>query len=180
MSISSLTPKERSLVEAALAFANLRSIESNLQVEGLFGLEAGRIEADSSLYRDETQPMLCRWLRQAVSGNAGRAHTSLEIAHLMPRTIAAVPVYSTGRLSYDFQLPCVDAGCILALALILDQQRGLTGRLQQCTLSWCGRFNVDFDGHARPRPRKYCSANHRMLANYELSPERMRQWRKAA
>lgn len=176
--ISNVSTKERNVVEAALEFANLRPIESNRQVEDLFGIEAGRIEEGSSLYRDESQPMLRRWLRQVVGSNAGRAQTSLEVAHLMPRNIVAVPVYATGRLSYDFQLPCVDAGCILALALLLDEERGLTGRLQQCTLSWCGRYGVDFDGHARPR--KYCSANHRMLANYEQSPERMRQWRKAA
>ncbi len=176
--ISHLSPKDRSLIEAALAFANLRPIESNRQVEDLFGIEAGRIEESSSLYREESQPALRRWLGQVIRGNGGRAQTSLEIAHLMPRTIVAVPVYASGRLSYDFKLPCVDAGCILALALILDEERGLTGRLQQCTLSWCGRYGVDFDGLARAR--KYCSPNHRMLAHYEQSPERMRQWRKAA
>ena len=178
MSISNLSPKERSLIEATLAFANLRPIESNRQVEDLFGIEPGRIDENSLLYQDGTQPMLRRWLRQTVSGMGGRAQTAVEVAHLLPRDIAAVPVFSAGRLSYDFQLPRVEAGCALALALILDQDRGLTGRLQQCTLSWCGRYSVDFDGQARSR--KYCSANHRMLANYEQSPERMRQWRKAA
>jgi hypothetical protein len=180
MSNSSLSLKERSLVEAALAFANLRSIESNRQVEDLFGIETGRIEERFQFYRDTAQPALRRWLRQAVSGNAGRAQTAAEIGHLMPRDIAAAPVFSEDRLSYEFRLPGVEAGCVLAVALVLDRERALAGRLQQCTLSWCGRFNVDFDGHARPRPRKYCSANHRMLANYEQSPERMRQWRKAA
>lgn len=176
--ISHLSLKDRSLVEAALAFANLRPIESNRQVEDLFGIEEGRIDEHSTLYRDESQPMLRRWLGQAIRGNGGRAQTSLEIAHLMPRNIVAIPVYAAGRLSYDFRLPCVDAGCILALALLLDEERGLTSRLQQCTLSWCGRYSVDFDGNSRAR--KYCSPNHRMLANYEQSPERMRQWRKAA
>ena len=180
MSISSLSLKERSLVEAAIAFANLRSIESNRQVEDLFGIEAGRIEELSQLYRDTTQPQLRRWLSQAVIGNGGRAQTAAEIGRQMPQAITAAPVFSEGRLAYDFRLSGVEAGCILAVALILDAERGLIGRLQQCTLSWCGKFNVDFDGHARPRPRKYCSANHRMLANYEQSPERMRQWRKAA
>ena len=83
-----------------------------------------------------------------------------------------------GRLCYDFQLTGVDAGCALAIALILDADRGLTTRLQQCTLSSCGRFSVDFD--ARARPRKYCNVKHKILAHYEQSPERMRQWRKAA
>ena len=178
--MSNLSAKERDLIEAALAFANLRPIESNRQVEDLFGIESGRIGEDASIYRDTTQPMLRRWLRQAVGGNAGRAQTGQELMFRMLRDISAVPVFSEGRLSYEFQLPSVEAGCILATALLLDHDRGVTGRLQQCTLSWCGRFNVDFDGHARPRARKYCSANHRMLANYEQSPERMRQWRKAA
>jgi len=175
-----LSQKEQDLIVATVSFANLKFIDSNRQVEDLFGLQAGRIDEDSTLYRDETQPMLRRWLAQVAGGNCGRAQVSLQVAQLMPRTIAAVPVYEAGHLSYDFELPCVDAACILAVALILDESRGLTGRLQQCTLSWCGKFGVDFDGHARPRPRKYCSANHRMLANYEQSPERMRQWRKAA
>jgi len=179
MPISSLSPRERDLVVAAVGFANLKTIETNRQVEDLFGIaEADRIGEDYSLYRAELQPMLRRWLRQVTSGYAGRAQTSLEIAHLMPSSIAAAPVFVADRLSYAFQLPGVEAGCILALALILDEERGLTGRLQQCTLSWCGRFNVDFD--AQSRPRKYCSPNHRMLAHYEQSPERMRQWRKAA
>ena len=102
MPITTLSSKERSLVVAAVAFANLSPVQSNRQVEDLFGIEAGRIAVDSPLYVDETQPMLRRWLRQTVGGNGGRAQTSLEIA------------------------------------------------------------------------------NHRMLANYEQSPERMRQWREAA
>ena len=179
MPISSLSSRERELVTATVAFANLKLIETNRQVEDLFCIaEADRIGEDLSLYRAELQPLLRRWLRQVISGNGGRAQTSLEIAHLMPSSIVASPVFVADRLSYAFRLPSVEAGCILALALILDEDRGLTGRLQQCTLSWCGLFNVDFD--AQSRPRKYCSPNHRMLAHYEQSPERMRQWRKAA
>ena len=194
MLISHVSPRERGLIEATLAFANLRTIESNRQVEDLFrvwdtqggeidgthGPEFKCIEEGSPLYREKTQPRLRHWLRQTISSNAGRAETASEVVHLIPRDVMAVPVFSLGRLWYDFQLTGVEAGCALAVALILDHDRGLTGRLQQCTLSTCGRFNVDFDACLRPRPRKYCSVTHRTLANYEQSPERMRQWRKAA
>ena len=189
--ISHLSPKERSLIEAVLAFANLRSIKSNREVEDLFaaakilggefgqtpGARFKRIGDASSAYKDKIQPMLRRWLRNTIRSNAGRAETASEVKHLIPRDIRAAPVFSMGRLSYDFQLTCVEAGCALAVGLILDADRGLTSRLQQCTLSTCGRFNVDFD--SRNRPHKYCSVTHRNLANYEQSPERMREWRRA-
>jgi len=190
MLISHVSPRERGLIEAAVAFANLRSITSNRQVEDLFriwdvhagepGVEFNTIDEGSTRYADETQPRLRRWLVQTIASNAGRAQTASEVMEFIPRDIRAVPVFSLGRLWYDFQLTGVEAGCALAVALILDNDRGLTGRLQQCTLSTCGRFNVDFDACLRPRPRKYCSVSHRTLANYEQSPERMRQWRKAA
>jgi hypothetical protein len=194
MLISHVSPRERGLIEAALAFANLHTVESNRQVEDLFrnwelhdaeignahGAEFQCIEEGSLIYRERTQPRLRHWLRQTIASNFGRAETASEVMHLIPRDVRAVPVFSRGRLWYDFQLTGVDAACALAVALILDHDRGLTGRLQQCTLSTCGRFSVDFDACLRPRPRKYCSVSHRTLANYEQSPERMRQWRKAA
>src|SRR6185503_5440117 len=187
-------PRERGLIEATIGFANLRTIASNREVEDLFRIwdmrgsgtghahdvEFNTIEEGSTRYADETQPRLRRWLKQTICSNAGRAQTASEVMEYIPRDIRAVPVFDLGRLWYDFQLTGVEAGCALAVALILDNDRGLTGRLQQCTLSTCGRFNVDFDACLRPRPRKYCSVSHRTLANYEQSPERMRQWRKAA
>jgi hypothetical protein len=190
--LKSLTPTERSVIEAALAFANLGSIKSNREIEDLFKMtnihgegigntpcvEFRSIEESSPAYRDHMQPMLRRWLEQTIRSNSERVETSSEVMLLIPRDIRAMPVFSMGRLWYDFQLNSVEAGCALAVALILDSGRGLTGRLQQCTLSWCGRFSIDLT--SRARPRKYCSVDHRTLANYEKSPERMRQWRKAA
>lgn len=186
MLISHVSSKEHALIEAAIAFANLGSIESNRQVEDLFsainspGAEFKRIEESSTEYRTTTQPRLRQWLRQVIGSNGGRAQAATEVAQFIPGDSTAFPVFSVGRLWFDFQVTSVDVGCALAVALILDRDRGLTGRLQQCTLSTCGRFNVDFDASLRPRPRKYCSVTHRTLANYEQSPERMRQWRKAA
>lgn len=186
MLISHVSPKERALIEAAIAFANLQTIESNRQVEDLFsavnspGAEFTCIEESSQEYRLRIQPRLRQWLTQVIGSNGGRAQAASEVPQFIPRDSTAIPVFSLGQLWYDFQLNSVDAGCALAVALILDRDRGLTGRLQQCTLSTCGRFNVDFDASLRPRPRKYCSVSHRTLANYEQSPERMRQWRKAA
>jgi hypothetical protein len=186
MLISHVSPKEHALIEAAIAFANLRTIESNRLVEDLFsainapGAEFTRIEESSPEYRVEMQPRLRQWLRQTIASHGGRVQAASELVQFIPRDSTAIPVFSLDRLWYDFQITRVDAGCALAVALILDRDRGLTGRLQQCTLSTCGRFNVDFDACLRPRPRKYCNVAHRTLANYEQSPERMRQWRKAA
>jgi hypothetical protein len=190
--LKALTPAEHGVIEAALAFANLRSIKSNREVEDLFkmpdlhgagignpsGVEFRSIGEDSPEYRDRMQPMLRRWLERTTRSNSERVATSAEVMLLIPRDIRAMPVFSMGRLWYDFQPNSVEAGCALAVALILDSNRGLTSRLQQCTLSGCGRFSIDLT--SRARPRKYCSVNHRTLANYEKSPERMRQWRKAA
>src|SRR5689334_17052249 len=160
MLISHVSPRERGLIEAAISFANLGTIASNRQVEDLFriweihgselGVEFNTIEEGSTLYADQTQPRLRRWLKQTILSNAGRAETAAEVMEFIPRDIRAVPVFSLGRLWYDFQLTGVEAGCALAVALILDRDRGLTGRLQQCTLSTCGRFNVDFDACLRP------------------------------
>jgi hypothetical protein len=186
MLISHVSPKEHDLIEAAIAFANLRTIDSNRQVEDLFsafgspGAGFRRIEEGSLEYRTTTQPRLRQWLRQVIGSNGGRAQAASEVAQFLPDGSTAFPVFSLGSLWYDFQITSVDTACALSVALILDRDRGLTGRLQQCTLSTCGRFNVDFDASLRPRPRKYCSVSHRTLANYEQSPERMRQWRKAA
>jgi hypothetical protein len=186
MLISHVSPKERALIEAAIAFANLGTIESNRQVEELFsalnipGADFRHVEETSQEYKLKTQPRLRQWLRQVIGSNGGRAQAASEVPQYIPRDGTAFPVFSLDRLWFDFQVNSVDAGCALAVALILDRDRGLTGRLQQCTLSTCGRFNVDFDASLRPRPRKYCSVTHRTLANYEQSPERMRQWRKAA
>jgi hypothetical protein len=177
---SHVSPRERGLIEAVLAFANLRSIESNREVEDLFrmaAIDGEGIAEGSSAYRDRLQPLLRRWLADTIRSSAGRAATAAEVKHLIPHGMSATPEFSMGRLWYDFHLSSVRAGCALALALILDSGRGLTGRLQQCTLSSCGRFSVDFDSHGRPR--KYCSVSHKNLANYEQSPARMRHWRRA-
>ena len=82
------------------------------------------------------------------------------------------------RLSAYYPLPGIEALCDLGLTLLLDLDRGFSGRLCKCRLDSCGRFFlVKPDTRHRPRTR-YCRVEH-MLAYHggERGAERVRRFR---
>lgn len=185
-----LLDQERKLVEGMRIFANMRRIISACKVEQMFRrykYSELREETERQRVRlKKFQQILRGWLERIVTGEAGRKEVADEIAYSLRGIPAHVELVGEERMDRKSKVPIVTrrvayfydvlgkdavgtvrAGCLMAVALILDEGRGLTSRLQQC--GWCGRFNLDLD--AKWRPRRFCNAEHKRRFDLE-DPEK--------
>lgn len=184
---------ERRVITAALQFANLPSVESTSRVEKCFAAvidfreaAAEWIDSDSvrterlvdftDQYREQ-QAMLRRALEQVTVSQRKRDELRNSLGLELAENLPVALIFHDRQLTYDVTLGTVPAACAFALALILDERRGITSRLHQCDCSGCGRFTLDFS--PRGRPSKYCSKEHSDQARREKTAKRVRDWRHA-
>ncbi len=173
-----INPDERAIIEATLAFANLKRIRSPHDVQRIFERLAkrnwvGSVSAKTFL---EGQNELREHLGNiARKGHAAWPDVQPYVEEMFGRDPGPVvrmrPTFQRGELSYLSELTGVEAVVALGLALILSKKRGLAPRVNQC--GYCGRFRLDVTG----RPRTYCSDAHRLAYDRMMAAERMRNWR---
>jgi hypothetical protein len=162
-----VTEEERDLVERFVTFVNL-DIKSTAQVEELFG-EAATVaglmrlaphEADA--YRSD-QAALRTIVGPLADAFGSPRRLARLAARLRPQVRAGLgdkpcPTWfaldDAGRLRTRFTPNGVALCCWIAVALLVDPDRGLLGRLGRCGA--CGRYVVSFSG----RPRRHCSPAH--------------------
>lgn len=173
-----LAPEERAVVEAAIKFANLGRITSAAQVEKLFaGINSPVFQTVGTNYKtyiENDQPRLRRWLRCITGNRADRDKVTAEVAPFLAEKLAVLPVLEGRRLHYRYFITGVEGACGLAVALLLDESRGLADRLKQCGYSKCHRFNLDL--HPKGRPRRFCPG-HKELHDRETGAERQQRYR---
>ncbi len=174
-----VTPEEQKVIEATLAFANLRRIRSVDQVQKIFmrlplvgrGFKVIPRSEVRAFRKDQTE--LHSWLERI--DRAGKSARE-EIATAVAKRLGAVDTriaFDGKRVLYGFALSGVQAGYAYAVGLILDESRGLTSRLRQCTAPGCGRFRLDLEG----KPRKYCNEAHRRMADAVDARNRVKRYR---
>lgn len=97
------------------------------------------------------------------------------------KTPAGTPPVVTRRVAYFYDVygkdpvVTVRVGCLIALALILDESRGMTSRLKEC--GWCGKFRLDFE--LKGAPPKFCNKPHKDLYDSKERVKRKREKREA-
>lgn len=182
-----LTNRERQAVEAVRRFANLRRIESNAAAvercfRGLIDFDEFRTRpsgrADEyrldGAYADD-QAHVQGWLSRIA--NAKRrtvtAEVAAEVAPELEASVTTALVFADGRMDVAYEFGSVAAVCAFAVALILDDRRGLTSRLGQC--GYCGTFNLD--QNPKGRPRRFCSHEHKALFDKDTGAERVKKSR---
>ena len=168
-----MSPEELSLIASALEFANLKSIDSTNQVENIFKRNVPLIGSffkvipakDRSAYEGD-QRELRGWLKGiAEPPTTNREKVGREVAKRL-KTVDTKITFHGGRSRMSFALSGVQACYSYAVALILDEQRGLTSKLAQCGWSTCGQFRLD--ASPKGRPRRYCDSEHKWRAEGEL------------
>jgi hypothetical protein len=184
-----LTSRERQAVEAVRRFANLRRIESNAAVErcfrGLVDFDEFRVRpsgrADeyhaAGAYADD-QAHVQGWLSRIANATkprrrAAAAEVATEVAPELEASVTTALVFADGRMDVAYEFGSVTAVCAFAVALILDDRRGLTSRLGQC--GYCGTFNLD--QNPTGRPRRFCSPEHKALFDKDTGAERVKKSR---
>lgn len=70
------------------------------------------------------------------------------------------------------------AACAFALALLLDESRGLGAALKKCKLSPCPNFFLSLPSAAGGRPPLYCSRDHQAGNAAQSGALRTERWRK--
>lgn len=173
-----ITSFEQALLEATLAFANLRRIRSTQQVEDLFRrvtltgqrFKTVRPKDVPAFYHDQAE--LRRWLEKiAYTTTDARKTIGAEVAERLG-TVPTRATFDGHRMKTEIVAPDgVQASYSYAVGLLLDETRGLTTRLGQC--GYCGRFNLTIHG----KPRMHCSEDHRRHADAHRATERMRKLR---
>ena len=176
-----LPKREEQAVEAAIAFANLRQ-PTAARVERLFAAfvdprdyDLGRsFTVDLAATHEDVQAQVRDWLDRIVTSHGARKAVADEVASAVEASVSAHVLFVRGRIAVTYYFESVAAVCAFAAALMLDESKGLTSRLGKC--GWCGRFNLDL--HAKGRPRRFCSAEHKRLADNASSAVKVRKWRK--
>jgi hypothetical protein len=125
-------------------------------------------------YRDD-QGELRDYLSEIISSHKGRKRVAEEVTKRMKQVGVAHFVFKNEKLDYQFSLNGIQAVCALGLALILDKNRKLTTRLQQCGNAKCRRFNLDFK--PKGRPRRFCNDECKCLHDNQTAKERVKRHR---
>lgn len=174
-----ISEQEQDLIQAALRFANLK-IKSAGQVEKLFMPFASGIfqsiaqtNHDGAPYRNDQAAFRNQLLKITSNGVLARQEVMTEVAEQLA-TIPAKISFKDGRLIYIYGTPGIQGMLALALALVLDESRGIVNRLGYCAASGCGKFRLDFVG----KPRRFCSDEHRYKFDLSQAAVRIRAWRK--
>jgi hypothetical protein len=169
------TRDERLLIGAVLEFANLADIHSTAQVHQLFTRLPSTLVVDAQKFKElppeethvfiEGRDVLRGQLERIVKNSSGRPKVGSEIDADLQRTVRTQFKFTRGRLKQFYLLDGVEACVSMAVALILDEGRNLTSRLQQCGAPYCKKFLLDFE--TSWRPRKHCNDEHRKDAGIE-------------
>lgn len=188
-----LQDAERVAIKAALQFANLKQID-DAQVHRCFrdvidfrdilptdlvqknGVMVERPAVGSLADYQAWQGALRDWFSRISQSERGRRSVATEVAPVVEESVSASLCFDKRRLNVEYSFRSVRAVLAFASALILDERRGMTSRLQQCGWSKCGCFNLDID--AKGRPRRFCSREHKRLADLETVSERVRKHRR--
>ena len=185
MATNALLPNEQQIVACTLSFANLRPIASAEEVERPFekikkSFPIG-FQTKPLAYYQNLQPQVLRWLERIVSEGKTNEEKEMErrkVAVEIGRPLLDVHAYllfSKRKLQLDYRITDVMTGCLVGIALILDESRGQVDRLQRCGYSNCRLFNFDFN--PRGRPRKFCSQDHKRRFDNETSWKRQKTFR---
>jgi hypothetical protein len=179
-----VTPAEQDLVERVRVFVNWRTIATTAQVERHFRA-APLVAATSDAFNVIEPESVADYRRdQAVirsafetivrGGEAGRRRVAAVAAGMLAEVIdTRVVLDLQQRVRVGIQVDGVLACCWLAVAFLLDAERGLTTRLGQCGKPGCGKFNLTFRG----RPRRHCPG-HLDAARAATAAERVARWRR--
>lgn len=185
-------PREhQKAVEAVRRFANLQRVDSDEQVErcfrGLIDLRDAlpvwidpktgrekRAVISTDLYTD-LQSILRGWLGKIARSTRGQREVAGEIAEVLVESVDTSTRFDNRRLTQVYSFKSVGAACAFGVALILDERHDLASRLKQCGWSKCGHFNLDLN--PKGRPRRFCSPEHKRLADLETVAERVRKYR---
>jgi len=166
-----VTPEEQTLVESALAFANLKVIKSTSEVEDLFRWNVALVgsvfqvipPAETGSYEND-QRELRRWLELIRQSEAGRKQVGVEVAERLG-TIESRATFQENELRVEFALSGVQACYAYAVGVILDRRRKLVTKVGHCRWSQCGKFQLNFSPAGRPR--NYCNKQHKWAAEAE-------------
>ena len=179
-----VTPAERDLIERLRVFVNWQTIGTTAQVERHFmaaPLVAGTSDAfrvieseNVAAYRQDQEVIRGAFETIVRGGEPGRRRVAALAAYMLAEVIDARLVLAPeGRVRVRFRVDGVLACCWLAVAFLLDAERGLTRRLGQCGKPGCGKFNLAFAG----RPRRHCPG-HLDAARAATAAERVARWRR--
>jgi hypothetical protein len=185
MRATAVSPPEGDLLARVLRFANLPRIGSTTQIERLFR-DAALVQAGGVLkviepenvaaYRNDQGTVRAALAAIASGDVAGRQSILRQADQKLGDTVSVRLGVHDGRLVFGYRVDGVLAACWLAIALLLDDGRGLTNRLGQCGAPGCERFNLTFTG----RPRRHCSETHRLAFAAITANERVRRSRARA
>lgn len=174
-----VSEQEQALIQAALRFSNMK-IKSAAQVEKLFMPFAPGVfqsivktDPDGAPYRNDQGAFRNQLLKIA----GGKADERQSVMDGIAAQLAVIPArlsFTNGRLTYAYGTPGIQGMLALALALILDESRGIVNRLGHCAAPGCGKFRLDFKG----KPRRFCSDEHRYKYDLSVASRRVRAWRK--
>src|SRR5512139_2035281 len=118
-----VTPEERQLIEAVLAFANLRRVRTTDQVERLFSRLPFVDKPFKVLRPDEVhvfaegQQVYQGWLAAIPRSRAVREEVGREVDAVLRRAVTVTFRFDRGRLAETFRLDGVEACVAYALAL---------------------------------------------------------------
>ncbi len=179
-----VTPTERDLIERVRMFVNWKTIGTTADVERHF-MAAPLVVATSDAFRVIESPNVaayghdqevirCAFETIVRGGEPGRRRVATLAAHMLAEVIDTRLVLDLQRrVRVRFRVDGVLACCWLAVAFLLDADRGLTTRLGQCGKPGCGKFNLAFVG----RPRRHCPG-HLDAARAATAAERVARWRR--
>lgn len=178
-----VTAREQDLIARLLEFANWKTIATTAQVERHFmaaplvATTGGTFQviepANVAAYRQDQDAIRCALQTVVRGGETGRQRVGALAAYMLGEVIDARLVLDTARrIRTRFRLNGVLACCWLAIALLLDAERGLVNRLGQCGKPGCGKFNLTFSG----RPRRHCPG-HLDAARNATAAQRVARWR---
>ncbi len=168
---------EKRVIQAMLAFANLKTIRSTKQVEELFFPLADErfqtIPTKDKWAFEDNQRELRKWLEEiSKGGTAGVKQIRSQLNERL-KAVRLRPVLEEGKAKYKLSIDGVQAAYSYALWLILDEKRGLINRLNKCGAPGCGRFRLDFEG----KPRRHCNEKHRRAADKLTGAKRQKEYR---
>lgn len=191
-----VTAIEAQVIKAAISFANLSKptrIDAEKIFQGLIlnasldykirdiGEHSTYYLSPPTVFMTDIEALHSKvrdWLKGICNGNeAQRDRVSQEASeslrkYYLPQINISFDPYSR-RLKTNYYFSSAEGCLALTCALILDRERGLTNRLNQCGAPNCGRFRLDLKG----RPRRHCNKKHLLKADAFNAKDRVRKWR---
>jgi hypothetical protein len=196
---------DKRTIAAVLRFANLPSIESDASERRAAAIFQPfvrdwmpmLVKFDPVTGRQEEAPMMQftemykelhaiarGWLGRIVDARSSPRATAARVTEALAKEVeaafseevsASLTLFPRVRLRYVCEINGAPAAVAFAVALILDEGRGLRDRLARCGYSKCGKFNLD--SSPTGRPRRFCDADHARRYDAEDSKYRQKRYR---